>query len=84
MALHRGQTRRLRALGCTFGQGYFFAGHLAGRLAGAEVAAGAFDALVGASASTRAAHGGEVPATVFRAPFGRFASRPIAVDPITA
>ena len=62
------QAARMRALGCTYGQGYYFAQPIPG----AEVEAGAFDTLMGVVRPD----GDEGPAPhVFRAPFGGFARR---------
>jgi diguanylate cyclase (GGDEF)-like protein len=66
------QAQRMRDLGCAYGQGY----HFAQPTPGAEVAAGAFDALMDVRPRTAP----EEPAgRVFRAPFGGFSRRPMAV-----
>jgi diguanylate cyclase (GGDEF)-like protein len=62
------QASRMRDLGCAYGQGY----HFAQPTPGADVAAGAFDGLLGIE------HGGAAPIVdihQFRAPFGGFARR---------
>ena len=64
------QADRMRALGCTYGQGF----HFAQPIPGSEVAAGAFAALM--SADRPAPDVVEAPpAPVFRAPFGGFSRR---------
>jgi diguanylate cyclase (GGDEF)-like protein len=65
------QAQRMRGLGCAYGQGY----HFAQPTPGAEVAAGAFDALMDGRRRTapeqHASH-------LFRAPFGGFSRRSTA------
>jgi diguanylate cyclase (GGDEF)-like protein len=65
------QAKRMRDLGCAYGQGY----HFAQPTPGEEVANGAFDALTGGH---RAVTNGTAPTHAFRAPFGGFARRPMA------
>jgi diguanylate cyclase (GGDEF)-like protein len=65
------QALRMRDLGCTYGQGY----HFAQPTPGSEIAAGAFDALVG---SHEGADAVRPQLHVFRAPFGGFARRAVA------
>jgi diguanylate cyclase (GGDEF)-like protein len=71
------QAERMRALGCTYGQGY----HFAQPIAGSEVAAGAFAALAGGSVAPPAEQ--RAAASPFRAPFGGFARRRRQVRPTT-
>jgi EAL domain-containing protein (putative c-di-GMP-specific phosphodiesterase class I) len=64
------QAERMRSLGCAYGQGYYFAQPTPG----ADVAAGAFDALMGVERPAIV----EKPAGhVFRAPFGGFTRRSV-------
>jgi diguanylate cyclase (GGDEF)-like protein len=67
------QADRMRALGCVYGQGFFFAQPTPG----STVAAGAFDALAPGMGVTPAAPVATTrePAPVFRAPFGGFTRR---------
>jgi EAL domain-containing protein (putative c-di-GMP-specific phosphodiesterase class I) len=65
------QAKRMRDLGCAYGQGY----HFAQPTPGEEVANGAFDALTGGH---RAVTNGTAPTHAFRAPFGGFARRAMA------
>jgi predicted signal transduction protein with EAL and GGDEF domain len=70
------QADRMRALGCAYGQGYYFATPMPG----SEVATGAFDSLSGVDrpASTETTSPAETPPhVVFRAPFGGFSRRRI-------
>jgi len=65
------QAERMRALGCPYGQGY----HFAKPIPGSEVAAGAFDGLMGADRPSTDEAIEASPAPVFRAPFGGFSRR---------
>ena len=73
------QASRMRALGCTFGQGF----HFAQPTPGDRVAAGAFDALIGVAAGAAAAsppipealESPSIATPLFRAPFGGFRRR---------
>ncbi len=64
------QAERMRALGCAYGQGF----HFAQPIPGSEVAAGAFDAMMGADRPAPDVVEAP-PAPVFRAPFGGFSRR---------
>lgn len=71
------QAARMRGIGCMYGQGFYFAKPLTG----AEVAAGAFDALTGSSTTAVTVHPTDLsPATVFRAPLGGFTRRAPALE----
>jgi EAL domain-containing protein (putative c-di-GMP-specific phosphodiesterase class I) len=67
------QATRMRDLGCAYGQGY----HFAQPTLGADVAAGAFDSLIGIDPAPEAP---VVELHRFRAPFGGFTRRPIALQ----
>lgn len=78
------QAERMRALGCRYGQGYYFARPTAGDV----ITTGAFDRLVGAAPlgpATSVMPGTPAPTEVlFRAPFGGFARRRAVADSGTA